>query len=46
MIVIVLNAQREGGFKFCWDTKNNGALPLDLAFTTESLNVRSPAGLP
>jgi len=27
-----------GGFKFCLDTKNNGALPLDLA-CFERLNV-------
>jgi hypothetical protein len=41
MIVSVL----EKGFKFCLDTRNNGALPLDPA-CPESLNVRSPAGLP
>jgi len=23
---------QEEGFKFCWDTKNNGTFPLDLAF--------------
>ncbi len=23
--------RQEKGFKFCWDSKNNGALPLDLA---------------
>jgi hypothetical protein len=33
------------GFKFCWDTKNNGALPLDPA-CPKLLNVQSPTGLP
>ncbi len=32
-------------FKFCWDTKNNKAFPLDLA-CPERLNVRSFAILP
>ncbi len=34
-----------GGFKFCLDTKNNGALPLDPTYT-EHLNVWSPTSLP
>jgi len=41
MIVSVL----EEGFKFCLDTRNNGALPLDPA-CLERLNVRSLANLP
>jgi hypothetical protein len=36
---------QEEGFKFCLDTKNNRALPLDPA-SPEHLSVRSPAGLP
>jgi hypothetical protein len=37
--------QEEEGFKFCFDTKNNETLPLDLA-GPEHLNVWSQAGLP
>jgi hypothetical protein len=36
---------QEEGFNFCLDTKNNGALPLDMA-CPERLSVWSPAGLP
>jgi hypothetical protein len=36
---------QEEGFKFCLDTKNNGTLPLDLAYL-ELLIVWSPIGLP
>jgi hypothetical protein len=36
---------QEEGFKFCLDTKNNGALPLDPA-CPERLSVRSQADLP
>jgi hypothetical protein len=35
----------EEGFKFCLDTRNNRAFPLDPA-CPEHLNVRSLAGLP
>ncbi len=35
---------QEEGFKFCLDTRNNGALPLDLA-CPENLNVWSPVDL-
>jgi hypothetical protein len=44
MIVSVLDAPR-GGVKFCLDTRNNRALPSDLAYL-ERLNVWSPANLP
>ncbi len=44
MIVSVSNVPR-GGFKFCLDTRNNGALPLDPA-CPECLSVWSPVGLP
>jgi len=37
--------RQQQGFKFCLDTKNNKALPLDLA-CPERLNVHSPAILP
>jgi hypothetical protein len=36
---------QEEGFKFNFDTRNNGALPLDPA-CPECLSVRSPADLP
>jgi len=37
--------RQEEGFKFCLDTRNNRALPLDQAYS-EHLSVRSLAGLP
>jgi hypothetical protein len=37
--------RHEEAFKFCLDTRNNGALSLDPAYP-ERLSVRSPAILP
>jgi hypothetical protein len=36
--------RQEEGFKFCLNTRDNGALPLDLA-CPKRLSVRLPAGL-
>jgi hypothetical protein len=37
--------RQEEGFNFCLTTRNNKALPLDLA-CPECLSIQSPAGLP
>jgi len=43
--LLVCQMYQEEGFKFCLDTRNNGALPLDWA-CPEHLSLWSPAGLP
>jgi hypothetical protein len=43
--LLVCHMCQEEWFKFCWDTRNNKTLPLDLA-CPERLNVWSPASLP
>ncbi len=43
--MLVCQMRQEEGLKFCLDTKNNGALPLDPA-CPKCLSAWSPAGLP
>jgi hypothetical protein len=43
--LLVCHMRQKEGFKFCLDTRNNRAVPLDPAWP-EHLNVQSPASLP